>query len=1346
MAGPLQWVRSRWRRLLTRNNRVSARLTRELASPRCEGRPQQAKTPSKDRIVIPCLDHFQDEYEKASKHYKKNKIRTTKYTFFTFIPRNLFEQFHRVANLYFLFIVILNWIPVVEAFQKEITMLPLLVVLTVIAVKDAVEDYGKYKLDKKINNLLTKAYCRKEKAYIDKFWKNITVGDIIRLSCNEEIPADMVLIYSTDADGICHLETSSLDGQTTLKQRQVVRGFEDQASEIDPEKFTNKIECEAPNNDLNSFRGFLELENEERIGLNKENLLLRGCTVRNTEAVVGVVVYTGHETKAMLNNTGPRHKRSKLEKRVNGHILWCILLLLLLCSTSAVVHWYRLSRISNPSETFSSPLLRSFTLLWRLVVLLQVWIPVSLYVSIEFMKLVQISFIKTDKDFNNKEANTTIDCPTLNITEDLGQIEYIFTDKTGTLTENKMLFRECSIGGQKYTHEENDGELCNEAQQQEATVVPDITLMQKLSGISRKLYSRSAVEYMSSKTMYISEFFLSIALCNTVVISSPTKPSQKRLSPSLCELPPEAEPLGDFTKVLERSSIQKNSSSPVPSTSSKASQSESKNVGPTVGFSGAQCLSPSPADSGSPDEPRPLKPLEVPSMSTPPPSSEPSSQDQLCYETESQIVGFSGAQCLSPSPADSGSPDEPRRIKPLEVPSMSTPPPSSEASLQDQLCYEAESQIVGFSGAQCLSPSPADSESSDEASVQSLEMPSFSTFPPLPEPSFQHRLCYETESSDEAALVEAARAYSCILQSRSPDRITIEFEPLGTLDFQLLHILPFDAVRKRMSVVVRHPILNQVVVYTKGADSVIMNLLQKDPTGVRKVDARRQKVQKNTQKHLDEYARKGLRTLCVATKVMTDIEYEDWLTAHYAAENDVDHREELLLESAARLESNLTLLGATGVEDRLQEGVPETIKSLRKAGITIWMMTGDKEETAVNIAHSCKLLEGIDKLFTLKAAEQEACEKHLDSILEEMKTMLLPIESGQSADPRISAAQENQLKAGLIIDGPTLALALHESARRRFLQLTAQLRAVICCRATPLQKSEVVKAVRKELRVMTLAIGDGANDASMIHEADVGVGITGQEGKQAVMASDFAVSQFKQLNKLLLVHGHWCYTRLANMVLYFFYKNLAYVAILFWYQFFAGGDMTDMTDHGSLIFFNLLFTSVPPVIYGLLDKHLSAETLLRMPELYKSSQRSEPYVSSAFFINLADALYQSLACFFVSYGMYNMDRKAAEAPVDTSMFLSCMGHLILQRKSVTMTQAAAITGSIILYFLFSIIFGSPCILCNPPANTDWTMHKQLSSPAFYLVCLLSTIVALLPRFIITVLRWKRRKTILLYAV
>uniref|UniRef100_A0ACB8E818 Phospholipid-transporting ATPase VD n=1 Tax=Sphaerodactylus townsendi TaxID=933632 RepID=A0ACB8E818_9SAUR len=225
---------------------------------------------------------------------------------------------------------------------------------------------------------------KEDEEYVDKFWKHVTVGDFIRLSCNEEVPADMVLLYSTDADGICYIETSSLDGETNLKQRQVVKGFEDQVSEIDPEDFSSKIECERPNNDLNSFRGFIEHSNQERVGLSKENLLLRGCTIRNTEAVVGIVVYAGHDTKAMLNNSGPRHKRSKLEKRVNDHILWCVFLLLLMCSVGAVGYGTWLSRYPEPPIYLSilsmeagvvSPALEAFYLFWRMIILLQVLIP-----------------------------------------------------------------------------------------------------------------------------------------------------------------------------------------------------------------------------------------------------------------------------------------------------------------------------------------------------------------------------------------------------------------------------------------------------------------------------------------------------------------------------------------------------------------------------------------------------------------------------------------------------------------------------------------------------------------------------------------------------------------------------------------------------------------------------------------------------------------------------------------------------------------------------------------------------------------------------------------------------------
>nr|XP_056711067.1 phospholipid-transporting ATPase VD [Euleptes europaea] len=1292
MAQPLRWARYRWHRLISSKGREDGNTRRDASSPGGNRLRQPSKTASKHRIVIPCLGHFKDEYEKVSKHYRNNRLRTTKYTLWNFIPRNLFEQFHRIANLYFLFIVVLNWIPVVEAFQKEITMIPLLVVLTIIAVKDGLEDYAKYKLDKKLNNLLTQVYCRHERAYVDKFWKDVTVGDFIRLSCNEEIPADMVLLYSTDADGICYIETSSLDGETNLKQRQVVRGFEEQ-SEVDPEQFSSKIECESPNNDLNSFRGFVEHSNQERVGLSKENLLLRGCTIRNTEAVVGIVVYAGHETKAMLNNTGPRHKRSKLEKRVNSHILWCVLLLLVMCSVGAVGKGTWLNRYPEPplygitdstGNQVVTPALGAFYLFWRMIILLQVLIPVSLYVSIELVKLGQIYLIQNDIDFYHEKTNTTIQCGALNIAEDLGQIEYIFSDKTGTLTENKMVFRRCTIAGLEYGHEDNARrlELYQDADSEdedmafsshtlrhvsrvkmshlnaflsskslhrsaassfalgsrhmrqlafsspiETDVVPDRQLMQKFSRISSHVYAHFGMEHMTSETLHIAEFFIALAICNTVIVSTPSQPSQKRLWPSLAKLP--VVPLDEFRKILDKFSVRKLSSPPVLSTRLTPSDSP-KNIAEKV------------------DIVRPK--VQFPSD-------------------------------IMPSPADSLSPD------------LST--------------------------------------QRDGIKLSSSCHPGF-----LPEPSSESQLCYEAESPDEAALVHAARAYLCILESRSPDQVTIDFEPLGTLTFQLLHILPFDANRKRMSVVVRHPILKQVVVYTKGADSAIMNLLQSEPTGM-DIDARNQKIKERTQRHLDEYARKGLRTLCIASKVMSDFEYEEWLKEHFIAESDIDSREELLLESALRLENNLTLLGATGIEDRLQEGVPDTIASLRRAGITIWMLTGDKHETAVNIAHACRLLEPDDELFTLKSTSQVKMIVQLSLFFCQFQGTAAAQSSYLSISiPRFSP-KEPRVSAGLIIDGPTLAFALHETVQSRFLQLTARVRAVICCRATPLQKSQLVKLVRKELKVMTLAVGDGANDVSMIQVADVGIGISGQEGMQAVMASDFAISQFKHLNKLLLVHGHWCYTRLANMVLYFFYKNLAYVAVLFWYQFFNGFSGIAMTDHWSLIFFNLLFTSVPPIMYGVLDKDVSAEVLLHLPELYKTSQRSEPYVSSAFLINLIDAFYQSLSCFFITYKTYagsDIDIFSFGGPLNTSIFVIILLHLVIESKSLNWIHMTVLVGSVVLYFFFGVVFGASCILCNPPANPYWIMQRNLRDPKFYLVCIMSTLVALFPRYIFRVMQ------------
>ncbi|KAB0368247.1 hypothetical protein FD755_020013 [Muntiacus reevesi] len=1320
MTEPLQWARYHWQRLIGRTNTDDDERPYSYSSLlACGGKSSQTpRLAGKHRVVVPHLQLFKEEYEKFSGTYVNNRIRTTKYTLLNFVPRNLFEQFHRVANLYFLFLVVLNWVPLVEAFQKEITMLPLVVVLTIIAIKDGLEDYRKYKIDKQINNLVTKVYSRKEKKYVDRCWKDVTVGDFIHLSCNEVIPADMVLLFSTDPDGICHIETSGLDGESNLKQKQVVRRYAEQDSEVDPEKFSSRIECESPNNDLNRFRGFLEHSNKERVGLSKENLLLRGCTIRNTEAVMGIVVYAGHETKAMLNNSGPRYKRSKLERRANTDVLWCVLLLVIMCVTGALGHGIWLSRYENipffnipePDGHTTSPVLAGFYMFWTMIILLQVLIPISLYVSIEIVKLGQIYFIQSDVDFYNEKMGSTVQCRALNITEDLGQIQYLFSDKTGTLTENKMVFRRCSVAGFDYCHEENAKRL--ESYQEAASEDEDsagspsgsLSNMAKSRAPSCRTVHGRPLGSVSSNHLTGSCFALESREGASEV---PHSRQAAFSSPIETDVVPDTRLLDKFSQITPLLFTPTDETVPDP-------PPETLYI---IDFFIALAICNTVVVS-APNQPRQKVGL----------SSLRGTPVKSLEEIKSLFQRLSVRRSSSPSPArgkePSGAPGA--SVSRLALFSRTKPASPAEGEL---------SQPRG--GPQ--DPDGAAGPAEAGKAARDAGVAGGTAAPPPGQPSASS-LCYEAESPDEAALVHAARAYRCSLRARAPEQVVVDVAALGPLTFRLLHTLPFDAVRRRMSVVVRHPLSKQVVVYTKGADSAIMELLSVASPGGPGLEKQQMMIRERTRKHLDDYARRGLRTLCVAKRVMSDTEYAEWLRNHFLAETSIDNREELLLESAMRLENKLTLLGATGIEDRLQEGVPEAIEALHKAGIKIWMLTGDKQETAVNIAYACKLLEPNDKLFILNTESKNACEMLMDTILEELqKNPASPEQASWSARSHRPppTLQGPGLRAALVITGKTLEFALQESLQKQFLELTARCQAVVCCRATPLQKSEVVKLVRSRLRVMTLAIGDGANDVSMIQVADIGIGISGQEGMQAVMASDFAVSQFRHLSKLLLVHGHWCYTRLSNMILYFFYKNVAYVNLLFWYQFFCGFSGTSMTDYWVLIFFNLLFTSAPPVIYGVLEKDVSAETLMQLPDLYRSGQRSEAYLPLTFWVTLLDAFYQSLACFFVPYYTYqgsDIDIFTFGNPLNTAALFIILLHLVIESKSLTWIHMLVITGSILCYFSFALAFGAVCVTCNPPSNPYWVMQEHLVDPVFYLVCVLTACVALLPRFIYRVLQ------------
>uniref|UniRef100_A0A8C2UAV8 Phospholipid-transporting ATPase n=1 Tax=Coturnix japonica TaxID=93934 RepID=A0A8C2UAV8_COTJA len=1262
-------------------------------------RRRRKKKESKTRLVRSSLLPPEAEAEKSKRPVlASNRLKTTKYTALSFLPKNLFEQFHRLANVYFVFIALLNFVPAVNAFQPELALAPVLFILAVTAIKDLWEDYSRYRSDQEINHMECLVYCRNEKKYISRYWKEVKIGDFVQLRCNEIIPADILLLSSSDPDGLCHIETANLDGETNLKQRQVVRRFLELDSEFDPLKFTSVIECENPNNDLSRFRGSIVHKSGKKDGLFKENLLLRGCTIRNTEEVVGIVIYAGHETKALLNNNGPRYKRSKLERQMNADVLWCILILLIMCLFSAIGHglwvWQYGEKkkpvfdVPGPDGKYLSPVLASVYLFLTAIIVFQVMIPISLYVSIEIVKICQVYFIHQDKDLYDEETDSQLQCRALNITEDLGQVQFIFSDKTGTLTENKMVFRRCTVSGIEYSHDDNAKRLAmyQEPDSEEEEAAPKGgTLSQRDSICSHqsiKVIHRSQSTKTHRRTGSRAEAKRASILSKHTAFSSPM---EKDITPD----PNLLEKVNECAKHLE---IMRGHEQPLSHLSPELCDIFDFFIALTI------CNT---VVVTAPNQPR-QKVRDRFELKSPVKTIE----DFIRRLTPSRLTSGSNSSSSSSLATNKSM----HRFGLSILSSTSTE--STLLKLEEKLAYSAQMNNNGYSsqqGRMAVGSGPEEGE-----------------------------LRYEAESPDEAALVYAARAYNCSLVGRLSDQVSVELPHLGTLNFEVLHTLGFDSIRKRMSVVVRHPLTDEINVYTKGADSVIMDLLlpcsSGDPRG-----KHQKKIQTKTQNYLNLYAVDGLRTLCIAKRVLSKEEYACWLKSHLEAESSIENREELLFQSALQIEKNLHLLGATGIEDRLQEGVPETIASLRKAGLQIWVLTGDKQETAVNIAYACKLLDHDEEIITLNAESPETCAVLLEQCLQCVESKF----SNNTIDeatgnmtvgftPLYPPSSPVLSSLGLVIDGRTLAYALEPTLEDKFLALAKRCRSVLCCRSTPLQKSMVVKLVRDKLKAMTLAIGDGANDVSMIQVADVGVGISGQEGMQAVMASDFAIPRFRHLEKLLLVHGHWCYSRLANMVLYFFYKNAMFVALLFWYQFYCGFSGSSMVDQWYLIFFNLLFSSLPQLITGVLDKDVPAEVLLSVPQLYKSGQNMEEYQPHMFWMNMIDAMYQSLVCFFIPYFTYydsEVDIFSWGTPITTTALFTIILHLAIETKTWTFLHWSSCIFSILLFFFVALVYNASCPVCHPPSNPYWTMERLMGDPMFYFTCIISPVAALLPRFL-----------------
>lgn len=900
--------------------------------------------------------------------YSPNVIRNQKYTVFSFVFVVLYEQFKFFFNLYFLLVALSQLVPALRIGYLFTYLAPLAFVLIVTLTKEAYDDWKRNQRDWEANSQRFTRLTRDGTVEIAA--ADIKVGDYIVLHKDQRVPADMILVRTSERNGACFIRTDQLDGETDWKLRLAVTSTQKLPTDASLFQYHASLYVDKPQKDILNFVGTLTRASESLNddysspveALNVDNTLWSNAVLA-TGIAVGVVIYTGKDTRAVMNTSQPDTKMGRLDLEVNRlskilFVLTIILSLLLVALQHFQPGW--------PIYFF------------RFVILFSSIIPISLRVNLDLGKTVYSMQIMGDREIRDTIVRTST------IPEDLGRIEYVLTDKTGTLTQNDMEFKKLHLGTISYGRDSMHD------------VVTSLAL--SLSRLEKADHRPSAI---------------------ATAVSAP---------------------------------------------------------------------------------------------------------------------GGRGAM---------------RR--------------DVTQRLQDMI----------FALALCHNVTPIEADVNDPAS--------------------NAQMTYQAASPDEVAIVKWTASVGLPLVKRDLGSITLQAHSGAQFEFDILQIFPFTSESKRMGIIVKDKRTGGITLYMKGADTVMASIVQYNDW-------------------LDEetgnMAREGLRTLVVARKFMSEIDYYEFERRYSAAKLDVNDRSGSMKSVvAALLEKDMELLGLTGVEDKLQENVKSTLELLRNAGIRVWMLTGDKIETAINIAVSSKLVGR-------------------NQAIQEMSKVTSPLEALDRLD-----MLRTRDDCCLVIDGGSLQVCL-EHCLDDFVACATQLPAVVCCRCSPTQKADIVRLLKSRTGRKVCAIGDGGNDVSMIQAADVGIGIVGREGKQASLAADFSVIQFSHLARLLLWHGRNSYKRSSKLSQFVIHRGLiisiiqAVFSAVFYFAPIA------LYQGMLLVGYTTIYT-MAPVFSLVLDRDITPEMALMYPELYKELLKGRSLSNKTFFIWVLISVYQGGVIMLLSLWLFN---------------------------------------------------------------------------------------------------------------
>ncbi|CCF56784.1 hypothetical protein KAFR_0B04880 [Kazachstania africana CBS 2517] len=1239
------------------------------------------------------LDHTLAEYskftsadsdqlidERTDKPYCNNSITSSRYTIYSFLPKQLYAQFSKLANAYFFIVSILQMIPGWSTTGTYTTIVPLLIFMAISMAREAWDDFRRHRLDmeenKRICQVLTKDINNEVRSHSnsglpnneslnthftnfdllaskhnvvieEKQWKDLCVGDFVYLKQDDCVPADILLLISDGDNTEAFAETMALDGETNLKSRH-------------PHPELSKLTCSAsglaninaqvtvedPNDDLYNFEGNLELQDRNdntirKFPIGPENVIYRGSIIRNTRNLVGIVISSGEETKVRMNALkNPRIKAPKLQRKINMIIALMVLVVICMSMFSYMGHvlfnkkylnenqaWYLYKQDAGVAPTIMSYLVMYNTL-----------IPLSLYVTMEIIKVMQCKMMEWDIDIYHSESDTPCEARTATILEELGQVSYIFSDKTGTLTDNKMVFRKFSLLGSSWIHYADPSENSSLALGQQDTELDVVSIE------DRSFLNQFGIRDNDQNSMNSHELRNRSIHPRTSVEFKGNSSAKYSGRPSMSSLYGRMKPVSDSL-----STINSHGSSATGNENIKSSYELIRYIQkfPDTEFakkarffilSIALCHSCLPQKVTSDADNEENDTIEYQS----------SSPDELALITAARDLGYivinRNAKILTVKSFPHGFDSQPiledyEILDTVEFNSqrkrmsviVKFPGPEGKLLL---ICKGADNVIL-----ERLHNSAIALKKMEDINAAISERKETEAEVVLQQRKSLERIAYDgnnPRSSLRSALSDpreslSLKAMRTSLSSKNNKRTDPEMQ-IGSIDAFLDTVKKADREinevisRSRKSLHKQQHekygprySLDSQVIDKNGRLNVSISSDEKEMLeyiGDDKLISNEEYIIEKTIQAIDEFSMEGLRTLLYSYKWLDEDEYATWRTRYHDAKTSLIDRKRRIDEVGEEIEKNMGLLGATAIEDKLQEGVAETIEKIRRAGIKMWMLTGDKRETAINIGYSCRLIYDYSTVVILTSNDENIISK-MNAVLQEM-------------------ASSNIAHCVIVIDGLTLGLFEGNPILMSvFIELCTKADSVICCRASPSQKALMVSNIRKtDKSMVTLAIGDGANDISMIQNADIGIGIAGKEGLQASRSSDYSIAQFRYLSKVLFVHGRYNYIRTSKFVLCTFYKELTFYLTQMIYQRWTMFSGTSMYEPWSLSMFNTLFTSLPVLCIGMFEKDLKPMTLLSVPELYSLGRLSEGFSLSMFIEWLILGTVNSLLVTFLNVLMW----------------------------------------------------------------------------------------------------------------